>query len=593
MGASPKAGAPPTPLPKWKLLGVFLINLTLGFQINVVWPFLPFMVDRVRHTKDESALFVGILASVYFWAQFASSFVWADLATRIGRRRCLMLGLVSVGVTFLGFGFSTSFAEALVWRALTGLLNGNVPIIKAYMATITDSSNQARGMSILALSWGLGSAVGPLLGGFLAEPAVVYADSFSADGVFGRYPYLLPCLAITSMSVVALLACVILLPADTERVGLCCGGGGGGGAKGDPAAAQGSTKGYSQVERDEEAAAAEEEASLLNSDDDDADDQDEEGAAAGKAGRSIYKGDAAVLRKGRGGGADGSQQPLLTWWTIFSTRSTATACMAYVYTALIFIIYDEMFPVFGKTDVAQGGLSFTAEDIGSALSVGGVVLIIYQMFIFPNIVKRFGLINVYRLGTRLTLLLMVIFPFVHLLAVGDSFPRALLYVHRPFLFNVVSPSQHVSCAHIHADPRFVEHQFAGRWSALSVCVSSWAGVSVAVHGVGACARRWVGLIALSMLRMVSSANCFVGSMIIVNNSVDGRNLNRVNGVCQALASLSRAIMPIGAGALWSSLLDQPWPIQPHGLYALHPPARGAAQRPGPGRCSLAVPPKWL
>eukprot|EP01047_Picozoa_sp_COSAG01_P066375 COSAG01_NODE_9148_length_2537_cov_1.123462_3_plen_262_part_00 len=167
----------------------------------------------------------------------------------------------------------------------------------------------------------------------------------------------------------------------------------------------------------------------------------EEGAAAGEAGRSIYKGDAAVLRKGRRGGADVSQQPLLTWWTIFSTRSTATACMAYVYTALIFIIYDEMFPVFGKTDVAQGGLGFTAEDIGSALSVGGVVLIIYQMFIFPNIVKRFGLINVYRLGTKLTLLLMIIFPFVHLLAVGDSFPRALLYVHRPLLFNV-SPSQH-------------------------------------------------------------------------------------------------------------------------------------------------------
>eukprot|EP01047_Picozoa_sp_COSAG01_P066376 COSAG01_NODE_9148_length_2537_cov_1.123462_4_plen_109_part_00 len=107
-------------------------------------------------------------------------------------------------------------------------------------------------------------------------------------------------------------------------------------------------------------------------------------------------------------------------------------------------------------------------------------------------------------------------------------------------------------------------------------MSSWAGVSVAVHGVGGWARRWAGLIALSMLRMVSSANCFVGSMIIVNNSVDGRNLNRVNGVCQALASLSRAIMPIGAGALWSSLLDKPWPIQPHGLYALHPPTRGAA-----------------
>jgi MFS family permease len=66
----------------------------------------------------------------------------------------------------------TAAARARQVRAASGLLNGNVPILKAYMGTITDSTNQAAGMSILALSWGLGSAVGPLLGGFLAEPAV-------------------------------------------------------------------------------------------------------------------------------------------------------------------------------------------------------------------------------------------------------------------------------------------------------------------------------------------------------------------------------------------------------------------------------------
>ena len=37
-----------------------------------------------------------------------------------------------------------------------------------------------------------------------------------------------------------------------------------------------------------------------------------------------------------------------------------------------------------------GGLGFTAEDIGAALSVGGVVLIVYQTALFPRIVKRLG-----------------------------------------------------------------------------------------------------------------------------------------------------------------------------------------------------------
>ena len=163
---------------------------------------------------------------------------------------------------------------------------------------------------------------------------------------------------------------------------------------------------------------------------------------------------------------------------------------------------DEMFPVFGKTAVQQGGLSFTAEDIGAALSVGGVVLIVYQTTLFPRVVDRLGLIKSYRVGTGLTLALTMVFPFVHLLALGAT-PRPLL---------------------------------------------------------------WAALMALSCLRMVSSANCFVGSMIIVNNSVSRANLNRVNGVCQALSSLSRAVMPMAAGALWSALAEQPWPLQPHGLY---------------------------
>ena len=74
------------------------------------------------------------------------------------------------------------------------------------MGTITDSTNQAKGMSVLALSWGLGSCVGPLLGGFLASPTDLYPEVFDKDGLFGQLPFLLPCLTITGMCVLALVA---------------------------------------------------------------------------------------------------------------------------------------------------------------------------------------------------------------------------------------------------------------------------------------------------------------------------------------------------------------------------------------------------
>jgi hypothetical protein len=163
---------------------------------------------------------------------------------------------------------------------------------------------------------------------------------------------------------------------------------------------------------------------------------------------------------------------------------------------------DEMFPVFGKTPISNGGLDFEATDIGSALSVGGIVLIIYQTFVYPSLVRKVGLIRSFNSGCMMTLVLVLVFPFIHLLRKNDANPVAL----------------------------------------------------------------WGTLLLLFTWRMVASANCFIGSMIIVNNSVDRLNLNRVNAVCQALASLFRAVLPLSAGALWSALMNQPWPIQPHGLY---------------------------
>jgi hypothetical protein len=51
------------PAPPPSRCGVFLMNLVLGFQINVVWPFLPFMVaadeggalviSRMRHPLEK------------------------------------------------------------------------------------------------------------------------------------------------------------------------------------------------------------------------------------------------------------------------------------------------------------------------------------------------------------------------------------------------------------------------------------------------------------------------------------------------------------------------------------------------------------
>lgn len=57
---------------------------------------------------------------------------------------------------------------------------------------LTDFNSLARAYSIQPFAWSLGSIAGSALGGYAAQPARFYPEHFSPDGIFGRFPYLLP-----------------------------------------------------------------------------------------------------------------------------------------------------------------------------------------------------------------------------------------------------------------------------------------------------------------------------------------------------------------------------------------------------------------
>ncbi len=54
--------------------------------------------------------------------------------------------------------------------------------------------------------WSVGTIVGPCIGGFFAIPAENFPDTFSPDGIFGRFPYLLPNLICVGLMVVSIVA---------------------------------------------------------------------------------------------------------------------------------------------------------------------------------------------------------------------------------------------------------------------------------------------------------------------------------------------------------------------------------------------------
>ncbi|GJN13870.1 hypothetical protein PR202_gb00621 [Eleusine coracana subsp. coracana] len=99
----------------------------------------------------------------------------------------------------------TSIATALPISALFPFL-----YFMAYSIEVSPPEHQALGLSIVSTGWGIGLVLGPSIGGYLARPALQYPNIVSEESLFGRFPYLLPCLCISIFSVAVLVSCMWL-----------------------------------------------------------------------------------------------------------------------------------------------------------------------------------------------------------------------------------------------------------------------------------------------------------------------------------------------------------------------------------------------
>ena len=66
-------------------------------------------------------------------------------------------------------------------------------------------AHEPKAYSIMPFVWSIGTIVGPAIGGMLARPAEAYPDTFSEDGLFGHFPWLLPNLVCALIMLVSII----------------------------------------------------------------------------------------------------------------------------------------------------------------------------------------------------------------------------------------------------------------------------------------------------------------------------------------------------------------------------------------------------
>lgn len=142
------------------LLAIF-IDL-VGFGMIV--PILPFLTM----TYGGDSLTGTALISVYAFAAFALGPLWGRVSDRIGRKPALAITFFGAALAYLMLALSTSLLMVFVARALSGAMTGNVGIVMASMADMTDEDNRGKAMARIGGAFGLGFAFGPGIGGYLS-----------------------------------------------------------------------------------------------------------------------------------------------------------------------------------------------------------------------------------------------------------------------------------------------------------------------------------------------------------------------------------------------------------------------------------------
>ena len=189
------------------------VRLAEPIALTSIFPYAWPLVKKF-HVGDENdaSFYAGLLISAFALAESLTGMYWGGLSDKVGRKPVLLLGCIGTMCSMILVGFASNIWIALAGRALGGFLNGNIGVVQTMVSElVTKKEHEPRAYSVMPFVWSIGTIIGPAIGGTFADPSSSFPNTFSQDGLFGRFPYLLPNLICASMLLLSILAGWFLL----------------------------------------------------------------------------------------------------------------------------------------------------------------------------------------------------------------------------------------------------------------------------------------------------------------------------------------------------------------------------------------------
>ncbi|KAF7597114.1 hypothetical protein BBP40_010588 [Aspergillus hancockii] len=360
------------------------------------------MIEYVGVPKNEVAKWVGISSAITSISQGAMAVSWGTASDYVGRKPIVLLGLTCTMITSLLFGFSQTLAMLVVTRALLGLMNGNVGIIRTMVAEmVPEKELQPRAFSVMPLVWTIGTIFGPAFGGALAHPAEKHPEIFGDSVFLKKYPFVLPNIASAFLFIIGITTGFLFLhetlatKKDSRDYGLVLG-------------------------------------SLLTS------------SCTSREKKVQYKvqdDDETTALLGENPPKQKNQPVKRPSWTEVFSPQSQLVLIAYALMSLHTMAFDSLLPVFLHTPTQQlhdnpdvhlpfkfiGGFGVDSQTIGVYYTLIGIIGMVVQFTVFPAAAKRYGVLNCLKL-------MVLIFPIIYLVTPFTALvPESLRHVTVFFL----------------------------------------------------------------------------------------------------------------------------------------------------------------
>ncbi len=202
--------------------------LIVMIGVGITLPVLPLYVERLALGSGASqrvvGIHIGLLTAAYPMSQLVFAPLWGRLSDRLGRPPLIVVGIVGFALSQLLFGIANGVGLLYTARLIGGALSSALlPVAAAYVADATEPDHRARGMISLNTAVGVGTLVGPAIGGFSSRTdvhVVVWGEHLRVDA------FSIPFFLASGLAIVALGLALTRLPKSHARADVSEPGGG-------------------------------------------------------------------------------------------------------------------------------------------------------------------------------------------------------------------------------------------------------------------------------------------------------------------------------------------------------------------------------